>query len=183
MDILHSENHAGTLYHWPRLSKLPFSPVHNDYLLYFGPISRIKGVHYVVEVAKYLQMNFVITSPPHGVNRGYFEKCISPILDNRMKYLGEIDEDTQITLMSRALCMIHPATDLPPSGSFVADALATGCPVVAFQTKFEQDLVINGKTGYVVSDIEEMITAVQEIRTISRKECRSHALAQEIKNS
>ena len=54
--------------------------------------------------------------------------------------------------------------------------MACGCPVVAFNKGSIPELVINGKTGYVVNDMEEMLDGIINIEKISRNECRIHAL-------
>lgn len=183
MDILQTDFQPATLYKRQRLVTHPFSPTHSNYLLYFGYVSKQYGVHYIVEIAKYLNANFVIAALPHGLDQAYFDACIKPHLSTQIRWLGEIEEDTQLTLMSRAACLLYPCFTTPPAAPYIEDALATGCPVIAFESKYEQELVVHGKTGYIVPGVEEMIDAVHAIGSIKRDRCRRHALAYEINTS
>ena len=79
-------------------------------------------------------------------------------------------------LMSRALAFLHPAPWREPFGLTLIEAMACGCPVIAFNRGSIPELVKSGVTGYVVEDIEGMLEAVQNIGQIDRKACRAHAL-------
>src|SRR5690606_21593346 len=61
-------------------------------------------------------------------------------------------------------------------GLTLIEAMACGCPVVAFGRGSIRELVMQGKTGFVVEDTEEMVEAVNSIDLIDRRECRRHAL-------
>jgi glycosyltransferase involved in cell wall biosynthesis len=56
------------------------------------------------------------------------------------------------------------------------EAMACGCPVVAFKRGSSFEIVKNNKTGFVVEDIDEMVLAVSQIEKISREDCRKYAL-------
>ena len=56
------------------------------------------------------------------------------------------------------------------------EAAACGCPVVAFNRGAIPEIIVDGVTGFVVDDIEEMTDAVAKIDSIDRAACRAHAL-------
>ncbi|HSW89236.1 MAG TPA: glycosyltransferase, partial [Candidatus Saccharimonadales bacterium] len=64
-----------------------------------------------------------------------------------------------------------------PFGLTLIEAMACGCPVVAFKRGSSKEIVKDGKTGFVVEDVDEMVLAVSNIEKINREECRKYALA------
>ena len=52
--------------------------------------------------------------------------------------------------------------------------MACGTPVVAFRKGSVPEIIIHGKTGFVVASIDEMAEAVKKVHTIKRIDCRNH---------
>lgn len=72
--------------------------------------------------------------------------------------------------------MLHTAIWREPFGLTIIEAMACGCPVVAFGRGSMHEIIGQGKTGFLVEDADEMIEAVSNINMIDRNECRRHAL-------
>jgi len=169
-------NHAGTVYHGLPLGNFPFSDTDDGYLLYVGRVSIEKGVHYAVDVAQVLDMRLIIAAKVEAHDRPYFREYIEPRLSERIKWVGEVDEDERNKLMSKARAFLHPVVFREPFGLTLIEAMATGCPVVAFNRGSIPEIVKTGVTGFVVEDVEGMIDALSNIQHISRAACRAHAL-------
>jgi glycosyltransferase involved in cell wall biosynthesis len=61
------------------------------------------------------------------------------------------------------------------TSSLVAlEAMACGTPVIAFQRGALPEVVIDGGTGLIVNEVDEMIAAVRQVDGISPWECREH---------
>jgi glycosyltransferase involved in cell wall biosynthesis len=54
--------------------------------------------------------------------------------------------------------------------------MACGTPVLAFNKGSVPEIVIHGKTGFVVDTIDEMIEAVRTISLIDPSDCRNHII-------
>ena len=54
------------------------------------------------------------------------------------------------------------------------EAMACGTPVIAFNRGSVREIVKDGRTGFIVDDLNGMIEAVKKIKSIDRKECRRH---------
>lgn len=169
--------HIGTVYNGLPMENYPFSPVPGDYLLFVGRISIEKGVHYAIETALSLNRRLVIAAKLETVDRPYFQEYVEPYLSDTIEWIGEVDETRRNELMSHALCMLHPVTWQEPFGLTLIEAMACGCPVIAFDKGSIPEIIIDGKTGYIVPDVEGMITAVENISAIDRALCRTHALS------
>src|SRR5262249_31401896 len=86
------------------------------------------------------------------------------------------DEAERNRLMSKAMCFLHPVTWQEPFGLTLIEAMACGCPIVAFGRGSIPEVVQNKRTGFVVHSIDAMIEAAENIKTIDRRRCRRHAL-------
>lgn len=169
-------NYAGTVYNGLAMEEYPFSEENEGYLLFVGRISMEKGVHHAIEVAQQLNMKLIIAAKLEQVDRPYFLEHVEPFLNEDIQWIGEVDEQERNRLMSKALCFLHPITWREPFGLTIIEAMACGCPVVAFDKGSIPELIRNGETGFVVQDVEGMIDAVKNIGTIDRHTCREHAL-------
>lgn len=169
-------NWAGMIYNGLPMEHYPFGNEHEDYLLFVGRISMEKGVHHAIEIAQYLNYPLIIAAKLDVVDKDYFREYIEPHLSEQIRWIGEVDEKERNILMSKALCLINPITWREPFGLTMIEAMACGCPVVTFARGSANEIVVNGKTGFVVNDLEEMIDAVINIKKIERINCRNHAL-------
>lgn len=169
-------NHLGTVYNGLPLDAYPFGDSAEQYLLFVGRISMEKGVHIAIEVAQELDMQLIIAAKLESIDQPYFKEYVEPWLSDRIRWIGEVDEEERNSLMSKALCFLHPVTWREPFGLTLIEAMACGCPVVAMNRGAIPEIIQNGTTGYVVEDVEGMIAGVEGIANIERAACRAHAL-------
>lgn len=171
-------NFAGCVYNGLAMENYPFARDHDGYLLFVGRISMDKGVHFAIEAAQSLDLPLVIAAKLDDVDKHYFDHYVAPKLSNGyIKWIGEVDEKERNRLMSRAMCFLYPVTWREPFGLAMIEAMACGCPVVGFSRGSIPEIVVDGKTGFVVEDIDEMIDKILRISEIKRMDCRGHALA------
>lgn len=171
-------NYVGNVYHGMDMRHYPFSRENDGYLLFVGRINPEKGVHHAITVAEYLGLPLIIAAKLDNsrTEQTYYKEMIEPRLTEQIRWVGEVGEDERNRLMSRALCILHPVTWREPFGLTLIEAMACGCPIVAFNRGSIPEIVVNGKTGFVVEDEIEMIEAVKRIFEIKRRDCRNHAL-------
>lgn len=169
-------NVIGNVYNGLSMDNYVFSNEHDGYLLYVGRISMEKGVHHAMEVAQALDLPLIIAAKLDDVDRPYFEEHVKPKLSEKIKWIGEVNQEERNKLMSKAMCFLHPVTWKEPFGLTLIESMACGCPVVAFNQGSIPEIIVQGKTGFVVSSVEEMINAVKKIDIISRDYCRRYSL-------
>ena len=171
---------AGIVYNGLPMEHYPFSDNHDGYLLYVGRLTPEKAPHYAIKVAQYLNQPLIIAAKLDTAVKSdvqYFKQYIEPFLDGDLvKWVGEVDEEERNKLMANAKCMLHTAIWREPFGLTIIEAMACGCPVVAFARGSMRELISQGRTGFLVEDADEMIEAVSNIDLINRQECRRHAL-------
>ena len=168
-------NWLTTIHHGIPISSFPFKSKPKDYLLIVGRISPEKGTHIAMDIAMALNKELIIAAKLDKNDVDYFNQYVAPRLSNgKIRWVGEVDDKERNKLMSEALCMLHPVTWPEPFGFVLVEAMATGCPVIAFNKGSIPEIVINKKTGFVVEKEKEMIQAIKKISSISRRACRNH---------
>lgn len=170
-------NYLGTVHNGLNMEDYPFSGKTDNYLLFVGRISPEKGLDEAIKVAEFLDLPLLIAAKYEPeIFRQYFEEKIKPHLSHKIQMLGEVDEDKRNQLMSKAMVLLHPVNWKEPFGLTLIEAMACGCPVIGFNKGSIPEIIKDGKTGYVVEDVEEMIQAVKNINKIKREYCREYAL-------
>jgi glycosyltransferase involved in cell wall biosynthesis len=169
-------NFVGNVYHGLDMQHYPFSRDNDGYLLFVGRIHPEKGVEHAIEVAEYLNLPLVIAAKLDKPYIPYFKEKVEPRLNDKIQYIGEVDEERRNRLMSNALCLLHPVTWREPFGLVIIEAMACGCPVIAFRRGSIPEIIQHGKNGFIVEDTPEMIEYVTQINKIERRYCRKYAL-------
>ncbi|HKC14366.1 MAG TPA: glycosyltransferase family 4 protein [Patescibacteria group bacterium] len=169
-------NLAGTVYNGLPMENYPFENKDKGYLLFVGRISKLKGVHYAIQVAEALDLPLIIAAKLDTRDLYYFKRYIKPKLTDKIQWVGEVGEKERNELMASALCLLNPITWKEPFGLTMIEAMACGSPVVAFNRGSIPEVIENGKTGFIVRDVGEMISAVKRIKEIQREDCREFSL-------
>lgn len=178
-------NYAGTVYHGLPMVHYPFSKTHDNYLLFVGRIHLYngveeKGLHHAIDIAKALDMPLKIAAKIDEASQEdlmYFKQVIEPQLNDKIQFLGEVDEGTRNQLMSKAKVLLHTINFEEPFGLTLIESMACGLPIVAFGKGSIPELVKHGVVGYVVNNTAEAIEAVKKIDRIDRAKTRSYALS------
>lgn len=176
-------NLAGVVYNGLIMDDYPFSDTHDNYLLFVGRISHEKGIHHAIDAAVKLKQKLIIAAKLDKdvpVNQKYYRDEIEPRLKKHAKYvtwIGEVDEQERNKLMSRAKAFLHPVTWPEPFGLTLIESMACGTPVVAFGLGSIPEIIQDGKTGFVVKNVDEMVEAVKKIDQIDRAACRRYSIS------
>ncbi|WP_018613142.1 glycosyltransferase family 4 protein [Segetibacter koreensis] len=146
-----------------------------NYLLYFGRIHPDKGAYEAIQIAAKSNKKLVLCGLIQ--DQEYFDKQVAPYLnDTSIIYLGNAGPEQRNQLLGDAIALLHPISFEEPFGLSVAEAMMCGTPVIAFSRGAMKELIIDGKTGFLVNNIAEAIVAVGKIISICRNECRNHAM-------
>jgi len=169
-------NYVATIHHGIPVQKFPFNNKRGNYLLFVGRISPQKGIHTAINVALKLGLKLVIAAKLDPYEVEYFNEKVAPRLDEngKIKWLGEVDTQERNKLMAGAMCLLNPINWPEPFGLVMIEAMATGCPVIAFNKGSVPEIVVDKKTGYIVRSEQEMEKAIKKIDEIDPKDCREH---------
>jgi glycosyltransferase involved in cell wall biosynthesis len=107
----------------------------------------------------------------------YYKKIMKPILDSKKQiiYIGEVDSEEKKLWYRHARATLFPIQWGEPFGLVLIESMACGTPVLAFHKGSVPEIVIHGKTGFVVRSIDAMVQAVKSLHRIHPSACRKHA--------
>jgi glycosyltransferase involved in cell wall biosynthesis len=150
------------------------------FALLLGRICPEKGIHHALDAATAAGIPLYIGGQVYGYeeHRRYFERELQPRLHPPHRLLGPVGGQRKRRLLRAARCVLIPSL-APETSSLVAmEALASGTPVIAYQSGALADLIRHGETGLLVRDVDEMASAIRAIDRISPTVCRRFAETQ-----
>ncbi|MFA4953113.1 MAG: glycosyltransferase family 4 protein [Candidatus Pacearchaeota archaeon] len=176
-------------------NKFSLSDEKNNFVFSLGIIHPRKGQREAIEAGKKSGLDVIIAG-----NIGipsYFEKEIAPNITHdisnqknklesylelpgesggRVVYAGEVNDVQKKSLFSNARAFLMPITRPEPFGLVMVEAMLSGTPVIAYRCGSVPEIVADGKTGYIVENVDEMRKAIGEAGNLSSQECRDYAI-------
>ena len=167
---------AGVIHHGIDLDEYPIGAGSGEYALFLGRMSPDKGVHRAIAVARAAGMPLRIAAKMREKDEfEYFNQRIEPQLGGEIEYLGEVGGQAKLRLLADAACLLNPISWPEPFGMVMVEALACGTPVVSTRHGAAPEIVEDGCTGFLRSDIDSLIAATRQVTRLSRSECRAAA--------
>ena len=163
--------YAATIHHGIDLSRFTFRSGRGSYLLFLGRVHPHKGTHLAIEVARRAGLPLVIAGIVQ--DEAYFRELVEPHLGPGVTYAGAVGPQERDELLGGALALLHLISFAEPFGLSVVEALATGTPVVAFPLGSLPELVDDGRTGFLVADVDGAVAAVGRLGELRRADCRA----------
>jgi glycosyltransferase involved in cell wall biosynthesis len=169
-------DYIATVYNGINTNDFIFNPEPDDYLLYFGRIHPHKGTYESIQIAKKTKRKLIISGLIQ--DHEYFENKVKPLLNNDdIVYVGNSGPDERNRLLGNAYALLHPVRFDEPFGLSVVEAMMCGTPVIAYKRGSMPEIIMDGKTGFLVNTIEGASEMVDNIQWIDRKYCRDWAVS------
>ncbi len=152
----------------------PLQERKSDYLLWIGRMTPEKGPHRAIAAARAVDVPLVLAGVVQPGQQPFFDREIAPHIDGkRVTFVGEVGGATKRSLFACARGLLMPIRWDEPFGMVVVEALACGTPVIAFPEGAVPELIIDGKTGYLVNDERAMADAIGQLPRIIARDCRA----------
>lgn len=179
-------------------------PNTGTYLFSIGRITEDKGQDLAVEVAKRSgatlivagcvqskeadraffarltpSFDLVVDLSARPVTRSYYQDVMLPILSSgkQVIYLGELRAEAAKQWYRHAEGTLFPIRWGEPFGMVLIESMASGTPILAFGRGSVPEIVRDGKTGFIVDSLEEMVAAVGRLSQLDRTTSLEHAKA------
>ncbi len=166
-------NWQATVYNGVPESHFTFQPRPGQYLAFLGRISPEKRADRAIEIARRAGIPLRIAAKVDKVDEQYFNERIKPLLrDPLIEFIGEIDEREKDAFLGEARALLLPIDWPEPFGLVMIEAMACGTPVIAYGHGAVPEVIDEGKTGYMVHDIDGAVRAVERLDAIGRQTCR-----------
>jgi len=168
--------YAETIHHGIDVESFTVGAGDGGYLLFLGRIHPDKGTHDAIEVARRAGVPLVIAGVVHDAD--YFRTLVEPHLDGRaVSFVGSVGPEERDRLLGGARALLHLIGFDEPFGLSVVESLAAGTPVIAYPRGSLPELVTDGRTGFLVQDVDTAVDAVARLDGIDRAACRAEAQA------
>jgi glycosyltransferase involved in cell wall biosynthesis len=199
----HLVRNARVVHHGIDVDSYPAEDKHEGgkYLFTIGRITRDKGQDKAIELAKRTGCKLIIAGCVQNkaadreffasikqsidltvaldqspVDRHYYERVIKPLIDcdKQIIYIGELSGEHKAQWYRHARATVFPIQWDEPFGLVLIESMACGTPVIAFDKGAVPELVVQGKTGFVVDSMSAMTGAVGWVDALDPDECRNH---------
>jgi glycosyltransferase involved in cell wall biosynthesis len=170
---LAAANWQATVYHGLPRDLYGYRDRRGDYFACLGRISPEKGIDRAIAIAKEVGIPLRIAAKVDKADQDYFERVIEPQLDHPLiEYIGEIGDDSKQDFLGNAQALLFPIDWPEPFGIVMIEAMACGTPVIAYRSGSVPEVMEQGRTGFVVRELDDAIEAARRVRYLSRARCR-----------
>ena len=184
---------AATVYHGMPQNLLTPQPNKGGepYFAFLGRISPEKGIERAIRIAQACGIKLKVAAKIDKADQEYFDREVAHLLKTGgVEFIGEINDAQKPEFLSNAKAVLF-AIDWPePFGLVMIEAMACGCPVIAFRRGSVPEVMKDGVSGFIVENVEEAIAACAKLDQIDRTKVRayfderftSHRMAQDYVN-
>jgi glycosyltransferase involved in cell wall biosynthesis len=164
---------VATVLHGIDTHNFTFRETPDDYLLFLGRFTEGKGVLQAIDIAKRVGMRLVLAAAEDD----YYREKIAPHVDGvQILYHGEADFSTKVKLFGGARALLYPIQAREPFGLVLAEAMACGTPVAALDRGAVREMVDDGVTGMVFTDVEHIVAGLPQVYALDRRRVRERAV-------
>jgi glycosyltransferase involved in cell wall biosynthesis len=172
--LLEGLNVVDTVLHGIDTAAFTFREKPDDYLLFLGRFTDGKGVLQAIEIAKRVGMRLILAAAEDD----YYREKVAPHVDGRyIVYYGEADFAAKVKLYAGARALLYPIQAREPFGLVLAEAMACGTPVAALDRGAVREVVDDGVTGLIFSDMEQMVNDLPRVFDLDRRSVHARAVA------
>lgn len=158
------------------IDRIPWSAEADDCAVFAGRLSPEKGAADAITIAREAGVPIHLYGDPYDIE--YAQDLRESYRDDLGVFFHAGIARTQLwQILARARAVLCPAKWDEPFGMVAAEAQATGTPVIAYRRGALPEVVIDGRTGFVVpaDDVHAAAVAVTRVGSIQRADCRRHA--------
>lgn len=168
-------HYVATIHHGIDTDAFALHPSPGDHLLFFGRIHPDKGAAEAIAVARRAGRPLVIAGIVQ--DQDYFDQEVMPHVDGaRVRFVGPVGAADRSRMLGGAHALLHLISFDEPFGFSVAEAMACGTPVIAYDRGSMAELIDEGSTGFVVAGMDAAVAAVDRVAALDRTHIRAVAV-------
>lgn len=170
-------NYVATVYNGIDIQRYKKSKeTKGEYLLFIGRICKAKGTADAIDIARKLRMPIKVAGKVDSADQEYFDKEVAPRIDAEyVDYIGEINEEQKVALYQGAIATVYPIDFEEPFGLVMAESMASGTPLMAFNRGSVKELIVDGHTGIIGDTVDDLVNRFGEIRKMKAETCERRA--------
>ncbi len=173
VDVIHNPLDVAATPFYPATEK-------RGYVAFLGRCHWEKSPDGAIRVAQAADVPLMMALRVTTEERPYFEAVVAPMtrsIKNLAKLVGEVTGHEKDELIGHAGAVLFPSPWEEPFGLVLTEAGARGTPVVALARGSAPELVVDGVTGILCADEEDMVRAIPRAMALDPQTCRAHIAA------
>ena len=141
------------------------------HLAFIGRISTEKGLEDAAEIAR--RSNHKLLVFGFIQNPSYFDKIMKEYSDTII-HKGHVEHEELTAGLESCKALIFTPKCQEAFGGVIIQSMACGIPVISYAIGGPKEVVIDGKTGFLVppNDIEKAVAKIGQLSEISPRDCR-----------
>ena len=144
------------------------------YFAFLGRISPEKGIVDAIRIARACNMPLKIAAKIGEEDLPFHEEIVAPLMaEPGIEFIGEIDDSHKPAFLSGARALLFPIAWPEPFGLVMIEAMACGCPVIAYNRGSVPEVIEPGRTGFIVSNVDEATAAIAQLPNLPRASIRA----------
>ncbi|NIJ55441.1 glycosyltransferase [Dyadobacter arcticus] len=151
-----------------------------EYLLWSARINEEKNVAAAICVANHMQLPLKIAG--RIVDQHYFDEKVKPHLNNQIQYVGHVTQRELSGLAKKASAYLATATWQEPFGLAALEMLASGVPIVGFNTAVPPNWEHESVLTTASLRWQDLVELVRKSNAISPGTCKEFASTMNIQN-
>ncbi len=138
-------------------------PMSGPYALYLGKLAPNKGTASLVPIIERADLDWPLVVAGDGPERASVAKAAARS-SRDIRMLGWVDQEAAATWMAYAAMLIFPSRGPESLSRVLIEASALGIPIAAMRTGGTGDIVVDGRTGLLSGNAEELARDIRRLR-------------------
>jgi glycosyltransferase involved in cell wall biosynthesis len=149
-----------------------------EWFLFFNRISNFKGADVAIRIAKNLGIKLKVAGHDgyFASDPSYVDMIKQECDGEQIEYLGEVSFEKKVDLLSRVKALLFPFRWLESFSLITVEALLSGCPVICTALGGPREIVEQGVSGFLCTNLDEFESAVKQVETIDSRNCTKRGL-------
>ncbi len=169
-------NYIETVYNGIDIEKYKFSNTSQDYFAWMGWLAPWKGAREAIKACLKANKKLILIGPYHSTvpeSKHYFREEIRPLVDGKqIIWKGDLSFAEKTQIVGNAKALLNPIRWEEPFGLVMTEAQALGTPVISYKRGAASELIEDGKTGYLVEGVSEMVQKMGRVGKLNRESIR-----------
>jgi len=165
------------VYNGIEAEEIPFNDQPEDFFIVVGRMTPGKGIAEAIRIARRANVRLLVVGQVTRHlpwSEEYFLREVKPYIDgDRIRHVEAMPFAELARWLGRARGFLFPLQWDEPFGMAVAESMAAGTPVLSYSRGAMPELIVDGETGFLARDEDEMVQALAAAGKLDRRRCRA----------